>query len=90
MQHAGEAGGDGQDTHKKELSSLKGAETGRRQQARKIKGLSEPPAYQLCPFIQGWGQSGKGTNSLRPLSQLPLPWESSISQSAPPISALLS
>lgn len=66
--HAEEAGSDGQDLHKKELSSLKGAEMVRRQQGGKVKGLSEPPAHQLCPCFLEWGQSGKRTDSLGPLS----------------------
>lgn len=48
-----EAGGNGQDLHTQELSSLRRVEMVGGQQARKIKGLSEPPAQQLEPCLQG-------------------------------------
>ena len=87
--HAGEAGDDGQDLHTQELSSLRGAEIVGGQKARKIKGLSESPAHQLGPCLQGQGQREWEGGSLGPLSQPPLPWGSSISLSGAPTLALL-
>lgn len=66
--HSGEAGGDGQDLHTQELSSLRGDEMVGGQQVRKIKGLSESPAHQLGPCLQGQGQGGWEGGSLGPLS----------------------